>query len=388
MSCFKIPSVILTGKDALTESISYFRKFGNRAMIVTGPHVGKSPMMEKLKTVLEHAQIAYCVFDQITGEPTDQMIEKGAEEYRKLGCHFLIGIGGGSPLDAAKAIAAMVVNSGKISDYIGKEITGNLPAIVAIPTTSGTGSEATKFTVITDQNKGIKMLLKGDCLLPDVAIINSEFTMDMPKSVTAATGLDALTHAIEAYTSKKAIEMTDLYAVSAVKRIMKYLPMAYQNGYDAKAREEMSFAALEAGICINNSSVTLVHGMSRPIGALFHVPHGMSNAMLLKTCLGFALDGAYDRFAKLGYETGSASLSMSEKEAAEAFLREVDQLCRICEIPTILEYGIRKEDFLSSIDKMAEDAIASGSPGNTRKNVTKEDCVMLYRSLIPSDDLC
>ena len=148
-----------------------------------------------------------------------------------------------------------------------------------------------------------------------------------------------------------------------------------------KAREEMSLAALEGGICINNSSVTLVHGMSRPIGALFHVPHGLSNAMLLKECLVFALDGACERFADLGRAVGAASAHDEDPAAAAAFLREIEKLCRICEVPTLREYGIKEAEFLPAMDKMAEDAIASGSPGNTRKPVSKEDCMHLYRKI-------
>ena len=381
MAHFAVPAHILTGKDALAEAVPYMKECGRRALIVTGKHVGKSPMMYLLKKTLMEAGITYDVFDGITGEPADQMIEEGVKQFRKSESEFVIGIGGGSPLDSAKAIAAMAVNEGNIADYNGKEITGKMPGIVAIPTTAGTGSEATKFTIITDQKNDIKMLLKGDCLLPDVAVVASDFSTDMPKSVTAATGLDALTHAVEAYTSKKAFPLTDVFAVSAVRRIMKYLPTAYRNGYDVKAREEMSLAALEGGICINNSSVTLVHGMSRPIGALFHVPHGLSNAMLLKECLGFALDGACERFADLGRAVGAASAHDEDPAAAAAFLREIEKLCRICEVPTLREYGIKEAEFLPAMDKMAEDAIASGSPGNTRKPVSKEDCMHLYRKI-------
>lgn len=381
MAHFAIPAHILIGKDALSSAVPYLKSYGNRAFIVTGKHVGKSPMMAQLKKTLEEASIASFVFDGITGEPTDVMIEEGLAQYKKTNAQFLIGIGGGSPLDSAKAIAAMAVNGGKIADYNGKEITGDLPPIVAIPTTSGTGSEATKFTVVTDQEKDIKMLLKGDCLVPDLAIVEPEFTMDMPKSVTAATGLDALTHAVEAYTSKKAFALTDVHAVSAVKRILTYLPAAYRNGYDAKAREEMALAALEAGICINNSSVTIVHGMSRPIGALFHVPHGLSNAMLLEECLRFALDGAYDRFGELGRAVGAAAPADDDETASEKLLAAIAEVIKACEVPTLREYGIKEEAFAPVIEKMAEDAIASGSPGNTRKNVTKEDCVAIYKTV-------
>lgn len=381
MPHYTIPQHIFTGKNALEEAAPYFRKCGEKALIVTGQHVGKSPMYEKLIGLLKEQDIPYHTFDGITGEPTDKMIVEGVEIYNGGGCDFVIGIGGGSPLDSAKAIAAMAVKPGKIADYMGKEIMGQIPDVVAIPTTAGTGSEATKFTIITDQEKDIKMLLKGDCLIPKLAIIDPDFSMDMPKSVSAATGLDAFTHAVEAYTSKKAFAMTDTLAVSAVKRIMKYLPVVYQNGYDVKAREEMAIAALEAGICINNSSVTIVHGMSRPIGALFHVPHGMSNAMLLKECIGFVLDGTYERFADLGRATGAAEESNDDITAAQKFLIQIEELCAICEIPSLKEYGIKKEEFFAAIEKMSSDAIASGSPANTRKEVTKEDCMAIYQKV-------
>lgn len=381
MPHFSIPSHVIIGKNALEDARIYLRNLGNRAFIVTGKHIGKSPMINQLEKILTEENIAYYIFDGITGEPTDKMIEEGTELYKKYACQFCIGIGGGSPLDSAKAIAALAANGGKISDYNGKEITGPVAPIVAIPTTSGTGSEATKFTVITYKEKDMKMLLKGDCLIPDVSVIDFDFTVDMPKSVTASTGLDALTHALEAYTSKRAFSLTDAYAISAVKRIMKYLPMAYKNGYDAKAREQMAIAAFEAGVCINNSSVTIVHGMSRPIGALFHVPHGMSNAMILKECLGFALDGAYDRFGELGRAIGAARKDDSDKDASEKLISKVEELCKLCEIPTLKEYGIEEDEFTKYIPKMAEDAILSGSPGNTRKNVTKEDCMEIYKRI-------
>lgn len=379
MPHFTVPNHIFTGKNALEEAALYLSNCGEKALIVTGKHVGKSPMYEKLVRLLEEGKIKHTTFDGITGEPTDQMIDEGLEKYKEEGCDFVIGIGGGSPLDSAKAIAAMAVNHGKIADYMGKEITGKIPPVVAIPTTAGTGSEATKFTIITDQEKDIKMLLKGDCLIPQIAVIDPDFTMDMPKSVSAATGLDAFTHAVEAYTSKKAFDMTDTLAISAVKRILTYLPVVYKNGYDGKAREEMAIAALEAGICINNSSVTIVHGMSRPIGALFHVPHGLSNAMLLKECIGFALDGAYERFADLARAAGVAGWEEDDAVAANKFLEAIENLCDICEVPTLAEYGVKKDEFEAVIEKMAEDAIASGSPGNTRKAVTKEDCVEIYK---------
>lgn len=381
MSHFVIPNHTVVGTNVLGEAAPLLKKMGNKAFIVTGRHVAVSDMMKQLTVLLDENGIDCVIFDGITGEPTDTMIENGVEMLKSSGCDFIIGIGGGSPLDSAKAIAAMAVNEGSIADYNGKEITGEILPLAAIPTTAGTGSEATKFTVITDSEKGIKMLLKGDVLVPKLAIVDSSFTVGAPKSVTSATGLDALTHAVEAYTSRKAFSMTDTLAVSAVKRIMKYLPIAYKEPDNSLAREQMSIAALEAGICINNSSVTIVHGMSRPIGALFHVPHGMSNAMLLKECLSFAVSGAYEKFANLGRETGVASDSDSDETAAEKFIDSLQSICDVCEIPTLEQYGIDRDEYYSKISKMATDAVASGSPANTVKEVTVNDCIEIYKKL-------
>lgn len=381
MSHFVIPNHTVVGTNVLGEAAPLLKKMGNKAFIVTGRHVAVSNMMKQLTALLDENGIDCVIFDGITGEPTDTMIENGVEMLKSSGCDFIIGIGGGSPLDSAKAIAAMAVNEGSIADYNGKEITGEILPLAAIPTTAGTGSEATKFTVITDSEKGIKMLLKGDVLVPKLAIVDSSFTVGAPKPVTSATGLDALTHAVEAYTSRKAFSMTDTLAVSAVKRIMKYLPIAYREPDNSLAREQMSVAALEAGICINNSSVTIVHGMSRPIGALFHVPHGMSNAMLLKECLSFAVSGAYEKFANLGRETGVASDSDSDETAAEKFIDSLQNICDVCEIPTLEQYGIDRDEYYSKISKMATDAVASGSPANTVKEVTVDDCIEIYKKL-------
>lgn len=381
MSHFVIPNHTVVGTNVLSEAAPLLKKMGNKAFIVTGRHVAVSDMMKQLTALLDENGIDCVIFDGITGEPTDTMIEKGVEMLKSSGCDFIIGIGGGSPLDSAKAIAAMAVNEGSIADYNGKEIMGEILPLAAIPTTAGTGSEATKFTVITDSEKGIKMLLKGDVLVPKLAIVDSSFTVGAPKSVTSATGLDALTHAVEAYTSRKAFSMTDTLAVSAVKRIMKYLPIAYKEPDNSLAREQMSIAALEAGICINNSSVTIVHGMSRPIGALFHVPHGMSNAMLLKECLSFAVSGAYEKFANLGRETGVASDSDSDETAAEKFIDSLQNICDVCEIPTLEQYEIDRDEYYSKISKMATDAVASGSPANTVKEVTVDDCIEIYKKL-------
>ena len=374
----RVPGKIFVGAGALEEAMPSIVRCGCKALVVTGPHVGRSAMMQRLCELLEASGVEYAIFDGITGEPTDDMIDAGVRVYSEAACDFCIGIGGGSPLDSAKAIAAMTVCEGSIADYNGSVIECVMPKVVAIPTTAGTGSEATKFTIVTDSDRGIKMLLKGDVLLPDVAVVDYTLGMGAPKGVTAATGLDALTHAVESLISVKATPATDTLAVSAVKRIMKYLPIVYADGSNAEAREQMAIAALEAGVCINNSSVTVVHGMSRPIGALFHVPHGISNAMLLSTCLADMETEARERYALLASAIGCSC--ESEAEASGCFIEAVKELCRVCEVPSLRQYGIDEAQFFASLDKMATDAIASGSPANAPKNYTKEDCIRLYRT--------
>lgn len=378
---FSLPGRTIMGAGALEQSENIIKSFGKKALIVSGKNVTKMGTVKIITDCLEKWEIDYLIFNEITGEPTEVMIEAGVKAYKEGECDFCIAVGGGSPLDSGKAIVAMTKLEGEISDYMGQTMEGKFPPLVLIPTTAGTGSEATKFTVITDSKKDIKMLLKGEALLPDLAIIDAKFSLTAPKGVTAATGMDALTHAVEAYTSRKANPLTDTFALSSIKKIFKYLPLVYKNGEDKKAREEMAIAAYEAGVCINNSSVTIVHGMSRPIGALFHVPHGISNAMLIKECLSYVLDGSYERFGEIGRAIGAADESKSDKEASEAFLDKLSELCKVCEIPTLKEYGIDKDEFNKFVDKMAQDAMNSGSPSNTIKEVSKDDLLKIYERL-------
>lgn len=378
---FIVPGQIISGSGALEMAETALKEMGKKALIVTDQVMIELGNCRKVEDALKNQGVDYCIYSEIAGEPTDKMIEKGLKVYQEEGCDFLVALGGGSPIDSMKAIGSLAAKGGKISDYMGKVIDVPMPPMAAVPTTAGTGSEATQFTIITDTEKDIKMLLKGKVLMPDLAVIDPQFTMTAPPGITAATGLDALCHAIEAYTSRKAQTLSDTFAVSAVKRIMKYLPVAYTSGKNEKARVEMSVAALEAGIAFNNASVTFIHGMSRPIGALFHVAHGLSNAMLLKECLTFALPGNYERFADLGRAVGVAEEADEAEEAAKKFLQAVEKLTRDLNVPTLREYGISQEEFFQVIDKMAFDAMESGSPQNTIRDVTEEDIKEIYRKL-------
>lgn len=378
---FIVPGKIVTGSGALSDIGRYVERYGKKALIVCDQIAEKLGKVKIITDALGEKKIKYAIYDDFLGEPTNVMVEDALSIYKKENCDFLIGIGGGSALDIMKAVAAMDANEGRISDYMGKEISGIKARMIAIPTTAGTGSEATQFTIISDVDTGVKMLLKGAQLMPDLAIVDPELTITLPPKMTASTGLDALTHAVEAYTSKKAQALTDTLALSAIKRIFRYLPLAYRDPGNDVARKQMSIAALEAGISFNNSSVTLVHGMSRPIGALFHVPHGISNAMLLGVCLEYAKDGATSRFADMARAIGAAKETSSEEEAAENFMLEIRKICDICQIPTLEGYGIPRDEFMAQIDKMAKDAMASGSPSNTRRDLDEEVLKELYRKL-------
>lgn len=377
---FLTPKTIVSGNNALDAASSQLSSFGKKAFVVTDATMVKLGNADSLLKVLDKEGIEYSVFPEVNFEPNDLIVKQGAEAYKASGCDFLIALGGGSPIDTAKAISILLASDAALSSYMGKIIDIERPGLVAIPTTAGTGSEATKFTIINDTETKVKMLLTGPCLIPDLAIIDPMFTISAPKSVTAHTGIDALCHALESYTSRKAQPLSDTFALSAIKRIFGNLRTCYNEGNNTEARIQMSLAALEAGISFNNSSVTIVHGMSRPMGALFHVPHGLSNAMLLKECMDFAVQGAYDRFADVSRYLGLSD-SNNDKEAAEVFLKELSSLLNDLHVPTMSEYGIDKEEYFNNIDKMAHDAFASGSPSNTIRETSVEDMKELYKQI-------
>ena len=377
---FLTPKTIVSGNNALDAASSQLSSFGKKAFVVTDATMVKLGNADSLLKVLDKEGIEYSVFPEVNFEPNDLIVKQGAEAYKASGCDFLIALGGGSPIDTAKAISILLASDAALSSYMGKIIDIARPGLVAIPTTAGTGSEATKFTIINDTETKVKMLLTGPCLIPDLAIIDPMFIISAPKSVTAHTGIDALCHALESYTSRKAQPLSDTFALSAIKRIFGNLRTCYNEGNNTEARIQMSLAALEAGISFNNSSVTIVHGMSRPMGALFHVPHGLSNAMLLKECMDFAVKGAYDRFADVSRYLGLSD-STDDKEAAELFLKELSSLLSDLHVPTMSEYGIDKEEYFNNIDKMAHDAFASGSPSNTIRETSVEDMKELYKQI-------
>ena len=361
----------MMGDNIVASVENIFNLYGKHALIVTGPNIARSTMIASLERTLDNDRVKYNVITNIEGEPTVSMIEAGVKAYHEYGCDFIIGLGGGSPLDSAKAIAAMTVLEGSIADYKGIRIDDvELPPVICIPTTAGSGSEVTQYTIITEENTGVKMLLRGNSLLPKVAMLDYTFANGCPKTVTASAGLDALTHAIEAFISVNAQPLSDALALSAIKRIMRYLPQAYRDGSNFNARREMAIASLQAGICINNSSVTLIHGMSRPIGARFHVPHGMSNAMLLNVCLSDMEMAARHNLSRIA--TYLRIQAVDEIDASEKFVEEVEKLVERLEVPTMSEFGIDRDEYMAAVDDMSFEAIMSGSPSHAPREYTAD----------------
>jgi alcohol dehydrogenase class IV len=292
-----------------------------------------------------------------------------------------VALGGGSPLDAAKAISILTTNPPPLNQYMGyHKIPSPGAPLIAIPTTAGTGSEVTKVTVITDSDNDVKMMMLDFHLLPTVALVDYELTMSMPPALTAHVGVDTLTHGIEAYVSRKANALTDPIALSCIKLVTNHLYEAWRNPTNSEAREAMSIAATQGGMSFSNSSVCLTHGMSRPIGALYHLPHGLSNAVLLPTVTRFSLGGALARYATVARTMSYASLSDDDETAADALATGLETLNTQLQVPRLGEcLKVSREDFERSLSKMASDALASGSPQNNPVVPTIDEIIELYR---------
>lgn len=277
----------------------------------------------------------------------------------------------------------MATNTGTITDYsTPNSISQPGIPVVAIPATAGTGSEVTIYTVITDTETDNKLLFTSPYLMPKIAVLDPLLTLTMPKSLTASTGLDALTHAIEAYVSVKSQPMTDLLALSAIRLLSVNLPLAWEDGNDIDARENNMLAAHQAGLAFGNASVALVHGMSRPIGAYFHIAHGVSNAILLGPVTDFSISGNYSRYADIAKAMGVDTNELKEREAAKAGAMALKNQIKYLEVPTLNELGIDKTHFLEVIPEMIEAAITSGSPANNPRIATKEEMAGIYRELL------
>lgn len=378
---FRMPKSVLYGRNSLEKLGEQSKKLGKRAFIVSDTIMEKLGYVERCVKQLNAKGITVITYNKVNAEPTNLHVLEALSICKEEKCDFIIGIGGGSCIDAAKAVAVLYTNGGEIEEYVQKdiEIKNDPLPLIAIPTTSGTGSEVTSVAVITNKKTDVKMMIKHPSFTPQLAIIDPILTSSVPPHITAATGIDALCHAIEAYISKVSQPLTDVLALSAIESIMKYLRFAYEDGDNMEAREALMIASLQAGIAFSNASVTLVHGMSRPVGALFHVPHGISNAILLPTVLEFTKMNAVERLAEVGRGLNKDLYSYSDEEVANYTIAEIQKLCFDLRIPNLREYGIDEGEFENAISKMAKDAIASGSPSNNPRVPSYDEIKELYR---------
>jgi alcohol dehydrogenase class IV len=378
---FLIPPVLITGSGSSEKVGEESKKLGvKKALIVTDQVMVKLGVLEGIKKALEQTKIQFAIYDAVATEPTVDYVKEGLKSFKESGCDFLIAVGGGSPIDTAKAIGMMATNPGSIEEYkgLGKVVKEGAP-LIAIPTTAGTGSEVTQFTIITDTKTSVKMLIGSPLVMPKVAIVDPLLTLSSPRGLTAAVGIDSLTHAIEAYVSVKAQPMSDIFCLSAIELISGNLRQAWANGNNVEAREKAMLGALQAGIAFSNSSVALVHGMSRPIGAYFHVAHGASNAALLGVVTEFSLIGNPARYAHIARAMGENIAGLTDLEAAQLAAKAIKALIKDIQIPSLRGLGVEKEKLEQLAPKMAEDAIASGSPGNNPRQATKDEIVELYK---------
>jgi alcohol dehydrogenase class IV len=378
---FLVPQVLIFGSGASAQVGEECRRLGvNKGLVVTDEVLLKLGVLDDIKQALKQAKVQFAVYSGVFTEPTVEFVQEGLKSYQENGCDFLLAVGGGSAIDTAKAISVMVTNKGAVEDYQGaNKVKEKGAPLIAVPTTAGTGSEVTQFTIITDTKRDVKMLIASPFLIPQQAIVDPLLTLSMPRGLTAATGIDALTHAIEAYVSVKAQPMSDIFALSAIELISGNLRQAWSNGNNREAREKTMLGALQAGIAFSNSSVALVHGMSRPIGAYFHVAHGVSNAALLSVVTEFSLIGNPERYARIAQAMGENIEGLTVLEAADLAAEAIARLVEDIEVPSLPELGVDEDKLNQLAPQMAEDAIASGSPANNPRRATKEEIVELYK---------
>lgn len=378
-----LPRILQIGENASQDIPVVMTNLGcKRPLIITDRMMVQLGYAAAIHERLAAHGIEADVFDETVPEPTVASIQAGVAKARSGDYDSIIALGGGSPIDSAKAIAILARHGGEMRDYKFPRIVveSGLP-IIAVPTTAGTGSEVTRVTIISDEKTDEKMLCVGIGFMPVAALIDFSLTLSLPARITADTGIDALTHAMEAYVSKKASPYSDCQALQAMRLIGPNLRRAYHDGSDKAAREAMMLGSTQAGIAFSNASVALVHGMSRPIGAHFHVPHGLSNAMLLPSVTAFSIPAAAERYAECARTMGVASAADSDDVANAKLLDELHSLNDELQVPSPAQFGIDREQFFARLPVMAEQALASGSPAHNPRVPSGQEIVEIYRQL-------
>ena len=377
-----LPRILRVGAGASQQLLVTLAELGlSRPLLITDPDIIKFDYCMQLQAPLDATGIAYGLFGDCVPDPTTESVYAALALCREGNYDCVVALGGGSSLDTAKAVAVLAEHGGSVRDYkVPRQVDSGLP-IIAIPTTAGTGSEATRVAVITDTETHEKMLCMGLGLMPVAALVDFELTMTMPYRLTADTGIDSLCHALEAYVSRKANPFTDSIALTAMRTILQHIRTACAEPNNRQAREAMMLAATQGGIAFANASVTLIHGMSRPIGAHYHVPHGLSNAMLLPEVTAWSVDHAPQRYADCARYMGVATTSDSDQSACARLVEALRALTADLHVPGPKAFGIDRVTWFDSLELMAKQALASGSPANNPRVPEASDIVGLYESI-------
>ena len=375
------PKIIRIGGGAAKEIADVLKQLSlSKPLIVTDKNLVELGHVDLVLEILEQHNIAWSIFDGVIEDPTDQCVNTGLEKFKIGAFDCIIGLGGGSPMDTAKAISFMSVNNGHVRDYKApKQIDLCGPPVILIPTTGGTGSELTRWCVITDTTNTEKYNLSGLACVATAALIDWTFTTTKPWRITADTAVDSLTHAIEAYVSKKAFEYTDAFALAAMPAIVENVRLACAEPENTIARKNLMLAASQAGMAFSNSSVALVHGMSRPIGAHFHVAHGLSNAMLLPKITEFSIKGNEERYATCARVMKWAVENDNDVIACSKLIENLFILNEDLKVPSPKNLGHSADHNLLKL--MASQALASGSPQNNPRVPTEKQIIQLYQEV-------
>ncbi len=362
---FFMPVVSLFGANVLSELAQRVASLGGaKPLVVTDQGMTQLGYTKQVTDLLEQAGIAYAVFDETVPNPTDTNVNEGAQAYTDNQCDMLISLGGGSAHDCCKGVGLLVSNGGSIADYEGVDQSKQaLPPYIAINTTAGTASELTRFTIITNTSNHVKMAIVDWRVTPDLAINDPLLMVAMPPSLTAATGMDALTHAVEAYVSTDANPITDACALQAMRLIAKHLRVAVARGDDLQARDRMAYAQYLAGMAFNNAGLGHVHAMSHQLGGMYNLPHGVCNALLLPHVCEANLMAAQERYADIAEALGENVYGLPVREAAEMAVVAIRALSVDVGIPsTLSELGVQDKDIETMVEHAQKDVCAATNP--------------------------
>lgn len=344
---FNLPTKIIFGSGTFESRLgSESKKLGKKAVVVTGrSSTKKSGILDMTEDILKQEKIDFDVYDQVEPNPSITTIHDGAEFTKKAKADFLIAIGGGSPLDAAKAIGIILSQGGRISDYFGVEkVVKTIPPLIAVPTTAGTGAEVTKYSNINDGEKKTKNLINSINICPKVAIVDPELTLTMSPELTAISGVDALTHVVESYVCTFSQPLTEVLNLEAIRIIGEYLPTSVNLQMDREAHVMMSYASLIGGITINNAGTGIAHGLSFPLTANYNIPHGVATGLLLPYVMEFNIPANMSKFARIAEAMGEDVYGLSKSEAAQLSIKAVKRLLMDVNFPKSLrEFGVQDE---------------------------------------------